>query len=250
VSAIADGLRWHVWQEPQLAALQAQLEGINLPAWVEEAFRNEVAASAQTLEASTPAELQKLLNPQSSTNFWAKLTDPGFWLLNLVPRGWYYQNIAVAATLQQQALTGYDLPNRLIHPGLTGHSVLEVEATLHHWSPWNRWAAAAVPNFVKAAQSTAYNQNLVNEGQIVCALERYHLTHGEYPATLEALVPQFIAKLPHDIIGGQPLHYGRAEDGKFALYSIGWNEKDDGGMVAVTKSGAEDREQGDWVWRN
>ena len=260
VSAIADGLRWHAWQEPQLTALEAQLEGISLPPWVAKAFRNGVAASAQDLETSTPVELQKLLNPQAPTNFWSKLEDPGFWLLNLVPHGWYYQNMAVAATLQQKALAGYDLPNQLIRPGPTGHSVVEVEAALNHWSPWNRWAAMSVPNFVKAAQSTAYNQNLVNEAQIVCALERYHLAHGEYPATLDALVPQFIEKLPHDIIGGQPLHYQRADapsaqgtdaaGGKFLLYSVGWNEKDDGGTVALTKKGAEDRENGDWVWRN
>jgi len=118
----------------------------------------------------------------------------------------------------------------------------------------------SIPNSKKAIQNTAYNQTLVNEALIVCALERYQLAHGEYPTTLEALVPQFIAKLPHDIIGGQPLHYRRADaptaqssdaaSGKFLLYSVGWNEKDDGGAVARTKNGTEDREQGDWVWRN
>ena len=32
------------------------------------------------------------------------------------------------------------------------------------------------------------------------------------------------------------------------LYSVGWNEKDDGGTVAFTKGGAVDRDEGDWVW--
>jgi hypothetical protein len=45
---------------------------------------------------------------------------------------------------------------------------------------------------------------------------------------LDALVPQFIEKLPHDIIGGQPLHYRLMDDEKFLPYSVGWNEKDDG----------------------
>ena len=95
------------------------------------------------------------------------------------------------------------------------------------------------PNFTRATQTLAHNQALVNEGQIACALERYRLAHREYPETLDALVPQFIEKLPHDIIGGQPLHYRRMADqpsqssgsasGKFLLYSIGWNETDDGG---------------------
>ena len=59
----------------------------------------------------------------------------------------------------------------------------------------------------------------------------------------------FIAKLPHDIINGQPLHYRRTDDGQFVLYSAGWNETDDGGTVALTKGGAVDREKGDWVWQ-
>jgi hypothetical protein len=55
------------------------------------------------------------------------------------------------------------------------------------------------------------------------------------------------------------LHYRRTEDppspgsgaasGKFLLYSVGWNETDDGGQIALKKDGSEDRENGDWVWQ-
>ena len=85
--------------------------------------------------------------------------------------------------------------------------------------------------------------------RVACALERYRLAHGEYPETLDALAPQFIEKLPHDIINGQPLHYRRTDDGQFVLYSVGWNETDDGGKVVLTKGGSVDREKGDWVWQ-
>jgi len=37
--------------------------------------------------------------------------------------------------------------------------------------------------------------------------------------------------------------------GRFLLYSIGLNEKDDGGTVVLTKQGTVDREKGDWVWQ-
>ena len=56
-------------------------------------------------------------------------------------------------------------------------------------------AAIGIPNFTKAMQTTAHNQTLVNEAQIACALERYQLAHGEYPETLDALVPQFMRKI-------------------------------------------------------
>jgi len=84
--------------------------------------------------------------------------------------------------------------------------------------------------------------------RVACALERYRLAHGGYPESLDALAPQYIHKLPHDIIIGQPLHYRRMEGGNFVLYSVGWNEKDDGGEVALNKNGVMDREKGDWVW--
>lgn len=66
---------------------------------------------------------------------------------------------------------------------------------------------------------------------------------------LDALAPQLIAKIPHDIVNGQPLRYRRTDDGQFVLYSVGWDETDDGGTFGLTKNGAVDRDTGDWVWR-
>jgi hypothetical protein len=61
---------------------------------------------------------------------------------------------------------------------------------------------------------------------------------------------QFIGKIPHDIINGQPLHYRREPNGQFVLYSVGWNEADDGGVAGHKKdSVVPDFESGDLVWR-
>lgn len=109
--------------------------------------------------------------------------------------------------------------------------------------PYSFLVAMGLPNFVKAVQTTARNQTLANEAYIACGLERYRLAHRQYPETLEALVPQFAEKLPHDLIGGQPLKYHRTADGQFVLYSIGWNEQDDGGVPGKTIG------EGDWVWQ-
>ena len=99
------------------------------------------------------------------------------------------------------------------------------------------------------AKKTSAIQSQVDLARVACALERYRLAHGEYPETLDTLVPQFIGKLPHDIINGQPLHYRRTEDGNFVLYSVGLNETDDGGQIVLTKGGSVDLEKGDWVWQ-
>ena len=39
--------------------------------------------------------------------------------------------------------------------------------------------------------------------------------------------PKFIAKVPHDVIDGQPIRYHRTAADQFLLYSVGWNQIDD-----------------------
>ena len=66
---------------------------------------------------------------------------------------------------------------------------------------------------------------------------------------LDALVPAFIAKVPYDVIDRQPLRYRRTAADQFVLYSVGWNETDDGGQIALIhdKPPRPDFDQGDWV---
>ena len=108
------------------------------------------------------------------------------------------------------------------------------------------------------AQKVARGQTAVNLARVALALERYRLAHREFPEALDVLAPQFLEKIPHDVIGGGPLKYRRTNDGQFVLYSIGWNETDDGGVVEPKVVGVSDRvirnpildySQGDWVWR-
>jgi hypothetical protein len=107
-----------------------------------------------------------------------------------------------------------------------------------------------MPALSKAVWRMGLGQTAAEEASVICALQRYRLAHGQFPDSLDVLAPAFIQKVPHDIISGQPLKYHGTEDGKYVLYSVGWNEKDDGGTVEVNKSGEGlDLQAGDWVWR-
>ena len=66
----------------------------------------------------------------------------------------------------------------------------------------------------------------VRATQTILALRGYQLTHGKLPENLDALVPEFLDKVPVDAFNGQPLHYS-AE--KKIVYSVGQNLTDDGG---------------------
>ena len=68
------------------------------------------------------------------------------------------------------------------------------------------------------------------------------------PISLDALVPRFMAKLPPDVVTGQPLKYQRSAEGRVTLYSVGADGRDDGGLVVNAKNherGGEPPE--DWV---
>ena len=109
-----------------------------------------------------------------------------------------------------------------------------------------------IPAVSSVVSKAGVAQTLAQNATLACAVERYRLAHGKLPEKLDALVPQFIAQLPRDVIDGQPLRYRLDGSHGFVIYSIGWNQKDDGGQQALTKQDKPrvDDKQGDWVWRS
>jgi hypothetical protein len=258
VQAVAEGIKQQAWQDFELEAIQAQLAEINLTPCFSQAFACEPAAVCHTAEIVEPRKMVAMeivsSNPQTRKshleNLWSEIKSLPSRLFNLVPRGWIYQNMATHAKLSCSIYDSLFDANGLVTPHLADQTSKRVFAELEHKSLFNLLSRVGLPNYSKALQGFARNQTLANQAQVVCALERYRLAHGGYPETLATLMPRFIEKLPPDIIGGQPLHYRRTDDGKFLLYSVGWNETDDGGVTAKDKSGNEDKTQGDWVWKN
>ncbi|MBL1216144.1 MAG: hypothetical protein D8M59_01465 [Planctomycetes bacterium] len=71
---------------------------------------------------------------------------------------------------------------------------------------------------------------------VALALHVYRLRHdGHWPATLEDLVPDLLARVPIDRYDGQPLRY-QVIDGEAVVYCLGVDCDDDGGMVPEEES--------------
>lgn len=252
---IAEGFRLHAWQEPQLTALEKQLVDIKLKSLVEEAFRGERVFSSTTLERSSRSTLSRIMNigtvkpPDAPPmTFFERIKHGAFLFLNFAPRGWVYQNMAADANIMQNFLTCFDPTSDFVLPSCQKQWSQSLQITFARHSPYTVLVAELIPNFTRAVVVMAHNQNQANMALVACALERYRFAHGNYPDSLDALAPQFIEKLPHDIINGGDLKYRRTGD-SFVLYSIGWNEKDDGGtQVRLINGNVRDLENGDWVW--
>jgi hypothetical protein len=231
-TTVEEGQRSHFWKAPQLESLQKQLQQINLSPRTMEAMREDIVWNYRFF--------QKVLIPHYRANREGFLT------------GWFLQNLVTIAKFDLQAMNDVDISNNTIFPDkLDNWEIRRVTFQNQCITTGNFLATSSIPPFSEMWQKTAYYQTLINEAQIGCAQERYYLAHGHYPETLDALVPDFMNKIPHDIIGGQPLHYRRISDTKFLLYSVGWNQKDDGGQKSPhDKNGTIDYTNGDWALQN
>jgi hypothetical protein len=167
----------------------------------------------------------------------------------LPPRGWVYQNL-VSYNERIQAFTPASLQSKppTVSPAQVNQNRERVEIPR---GPYGWLSQMAIPNFAKAVETVARVQTFVNQARIVCALERFRMARGHYPESLAELAFQFIEQLPVDVVNGGPMKYRRTNDGKFVLYSVGWNETDDGGTPALTADtpAKADFARGDWVWR-
>jgi len=141
-----------------------------------------------------------------------------------------------------------DPEKHLISPSLASRANKAFESELISWRPWNMFARLTMPALTNSDVKFAFAQTSSDLAMIACALERYRLANGTYPDALDQLCPQFLGAIPHDIITGQPLKYRRRDDGRFVLYSVGWNEVDDGGKVGLRPSGYFEMKTGDWLW--
>jgi len=238
---IWEGLAEHKWSDAQLAELDSELGKIDFLADYGFIMRGERAFAIKSFE--NQRRTREIISRQENGN----LITNG---LIFMPSAYFYQNELAFAQLDQQwVLPLVDTNSRVISPAALQRVNDAVHAETKHYSPYRVQALMLFPAISSTVRKLAAIEMSIDLARVACSLERYRLAHGEYPETLDALAPQFIAQIPHDIINGQPLHYRRTDDGKFLLYSVGWDEKDDGGRVTLTKGGSVDRNIGDWVWQ-
>jgi hypothetical protein len=123
-------------------------------------------------------------------------------------------------TLKENVAAGGDPLEAALAPGKTaadrGKVIGDILVTL---------LIPAVRKVQTAADRTdQQRQNL----QLAFALAAYQRDKGAYPARLDALTPDYLAKVPQDQFSGKALIYRPADKG-YLLYSVGVNGQDDGG---------------------
>lgn len=91
-----------------------------------------------------------------------------------------------------------------------------------------------LPALTRFKLNTVKHHASINLTRIALALSVYKGKYGQFPASLEKLVPEFPEVLPLDPFTGKSFAYDR-KGKSFLLYSMGPNMKDDGGKPQYTK---------------
>ncbi len=243
-----EGLQCSGWNDEQLKELQAQWQGLDLLSQAEAVLAVERLSVAKTFESgrrsftavSIPtgaggsgfAELaqvgKEIVNDPEKGFKSALHRYPGYW-------GWrYWQSYDDEIAHGKIIQAAIEAVRHARAVGITQVAVSEFQRSAER-------VCAAYPSafkWLEYSPSTTHERFLtrirtveIQRALLIGAigLKRYEMKHGQYPADLSALVPEFVTQLPRDPMDGKPLRYRLNPDGTFLLYSIGENGIDDGG---------------------
>ena len=106
----------------------------------------------------------------------------------------------------------------------------------------------AMPMMDAAVLKQATLEALALAARTGLACKIYKNQNGRYPEDLAALVPGILPEVPVDPFTGKPLVY-RLEGEGFIIYSLGSNEKDDGGRMTFEMTKLIMDKDDDWAWK-
>ena len=250
-AVIDEGLSFHAWNDAQLATLQNELGKLDFLSTCQLAMRGQalgwVVPTMDFMKADGASWAKQpgtmFENQQDNDRFVA--------MWRRFPGSWLDINKSRMVDFIFEEVTCVDPKARLVFPKRADDLERQVVAgkTLRKaLTPWNAFFSVSTGVFPPLIPRISQAQVWCDQARIACALERHHLAHGVYPDSLDVLVPACIAALPRDIMNGEPYHYRLQSNGEYLLYSVGWNQVDDGGKIFHPKDYSPPYQRGDWVW--
>lgn len=251
---IWEGLAEHRWNDSELAAIQQSMLAENYVAEMRRDLDAERAAMVSVIEyVRTKKDFKMITEVLDTSDTGPSEQDRKMtaYFLRLMPEGWFQlEKLDYCPVFEARFRNVFDPAARRIFPdALASNAQAEraapssyFQAVLQH--RFIEWKALSV--FGKAVVSkVASAQCICDEAAIACALERYRLAKGNYPAQLDVMAPEFIPALPHEVTTGDSYHYRLIDGDHYSLYSVGWDLKDHGGKPGTKQYGLD----GDWVWQ-
>ncbi len=222
-----EGLSQQAWTEPQLAAVQHELSGFNLLADYTNAVHRVALAHIEVWRSISDSTNSDLALPAAGGGY---MREPAW---QLQPRAWWYESCIQLYNASRITIEQVDVATGRIRPANNWSELngLPLESSSWQLLQQSFWGGAN-------PASVAFAQTAVNQATVACALERFRLANGNYPETLDPLVPALLARVPHDAVSGRPLIYQPVDGGNFILRGVGPNGTDN----------RSDKVSDDWLW--
>ena len=248
----------HAGTAEDFARLETALTGLDLHRSILRAWRSELAGAVNSLQymkrhRSEIVDLIQMADGGGQTSRGAL----SYFAVQAIPLGLFDANTAVLVECEF----------RFLLKPLRDQGWLEARQASRDWEvqlnemrteiwrhPSYFMTSLIAPALGNVINNVIYAQTLVNQAIIACALERHHIENGSYPDSLDAVRLADSKPLPPDPMDGKPMRYRKTPDGKYVLWSIGFDGKDDGGKRMLDEKKPErTRFQdatyvGDWVW--
>jgi hypothetical protein len=240
----------HRWSDAQLQELQSWFEHYDFAPGLERSLKGERAAGVLTVDLIGRRDLPELSDVSESAG---RLSS----IARFAPPSWRDQEkLQLCRLFDLQFQGAWDLAARRFSPSQVVSNSAAIQASvssgfqamLHH----RLIARILLPALGRTPFKAATAQTATDQAVIACALERYRLANGQFPAELRALSPKYIGTLPNDVVTGAPYEYQRTGDGRFALNSVGGDDRNVGGtfdkglLNQISQWFAV--KPGDWSW--
>jgi hypothetical protein len=249
MGVVNEGLAGHAWDDQQLTALDNDLGQLDDLSQSQFALRTEAVHFFIPTFTHFSTHRSAWINQMTleKTLFGEKTTWQDLILrqtYRLIPQGWFDFNKAAGVNLLLGGTQMTDPASRRVYPDRQKALISAIHTNAVDF--WSDSGLSELPSLLNSVSKFACLQSQLDEGRISCRLERYRLTHGTYPRTLDELVPAFGADLPRDMMNGEEYHYKLNSDQTYILYSVGWNQKDDNGDGGSGRNS----DSPDWIWTN
>jgi len=134
-------------------------------------------------------------------------------------------------------------------PSLQVASLVQESTAEYSRRPWYfKTIGELFPNLDAAFMKEGTLEAMVLTTRAGLACKIYRKGHGRYPSSLGELVPGLLDKEPIDPFPGKPLIYKVQGDGVL-IYSLGANQKDDGGRGTYKITQMVMDKDDDWTWK-
>jgi len=158
----------------------------------------------------------------------------------------YYDRLAAAARLpkcleRERMLLGLGREVDKFNPDISLLTMLDLVADRAKMTQYttDRLFSLLIPGVLQSVRAETRCAQRFRNLQIAMSLAAWICDHRTYPATLDDLVPKYLAELPQDLFAEQSLHYQRTANG-YLLYSVGANGIDDKGLTYGERANADD----------